>query len=235
MAFDWDLFIASLSADRQWWEGRQIFHTGSCEKDYRDSEEAKLFVETVFKEAKPFDVDAELMKYAIDHVNIHGVYLEMGVCTGRTINLIAVLNPEKTIYGFDSFEGLPEDWDRPDLYIPKGTFHLDWLPPVLPNVTLVKGLFRDTLPVFKEKTLQNRPIAFLHIDCDIYSSTKDVFDLLGDHIVPGTVILFDEFYNYPNAKNHEFKAFQEFLASAKREAIYLAYNQYLEQAVALIK
>jgi hypothetical protein len=37
--------------------------------------------------------------------------MEFGVSRGVTINFLAALNPMKKIYGFDSFEGNPEDWD----------------------------------------------------------------------------------------------------------------------------
>jgi len=108
------------------------------------------------------------------------------------------------------------------------------MPPVLHNVTLVKGMFHETLPQFKTQVLKSDPIAFLHVDCDIYASTKDIFDQLADHIVSGTVIVFDEFSNYPGAEEHEFKAFHEFLERTGKGAVYIAYNQYFEQAVAQI-
>lgn len=50
----------------------------------------------------------------------------------------------------------------------------------------------------------------MHIDCDIYSSTKCAFDTFRDNIKPGTVIVFDELWNYPDYKNHEMKAFAEY-------------------------
>jgi hypothetical protein len=46
----------------------------------------------------------------------------------------------------------------------------------------------------------------------LYSSTKTIFDELADRFVPGTVIVFDEYFNYPNWQQHEYKAFQEFVA-----------------------
>jgi hypothetical protein len=57
---------------------------------------------------------------------------------------------------------------------------------------------------------------------------------LADNIVSGTVIVFDEFYNYPGFEEHEFKAFQEFLDWSGKKPVYLAYNQYFEQAVVQI-
>jgi hypothetical protein len=121
---------------------------------------------------------------------------------GRTISHIAGLT--ERVYGFDSFEGLPEDWRSGFV---KGAFAGD-LPPVPPNAVLIKGWFEKTLPEFLGK--QQGPVAFLHIDCDLYSSTKTIFDLLAPRIVRGTVIVFDEYFNYPGWQQHEHKAFEEF-------------------------
>ncbi len=236
--FDWEQLIITPVANDQWYKGRQVLNFYPCDKDYRDSQAARDVVAKYFQDAKPINTDAGLLKYGSDQVTLDGVYIEMGVCTGRTINFIAALNPEKIVYGFDSFEGLPEAWVREDIHIPKGTFAFkqnDTLPPVLHNVRLVKGMFGDTLPIFKETILNDKPIAFLHIDCDIYSSTKEVFEILGDRIVSGTVIVFDEFYNYPGSENHEFKAFHEFLQKSGKKARYIAFNQYFEQAAVRIE
>lgn len=136
----------------------------------------------------------------------NGLILEFGVYSGSTINHLAALGADK-VFGFDSFDGLPEDW-RPD--IRKGAFRRVDLPPVAQNVELVVGWFENTLPGFLEK--HPGPVALLHVDCDLYSSTKTVFQCLGDRIVPGTVIIFDEYFNYIGWRNHEFKAFAEFIA-----------------------
>ena len=39
-----------------------------------------------------------------------GLFLEFGVYKGTSINFISSLIPDKKIYGFDSFGGLPEEW-----------------------------------------------------------------------------------------------------------------------------
>jgi hypothetical protein len=69
------------------------------------------------------------------------------------------------------------------------------LPHVSSNVTLIKGWFDQTLPPFLEK--HPAPVSFLHVDCDLYSSTKTIFDSLRTRFRPGTVIVFDEYFNYP--------------------------------------
>lgn len=140
-----------------------------------------------------------------------GLLLEFGVYKGSTINRIAAAYRESQIFGFDSFEGLPENWGRTDMIFDKGAFTLEGnLPPVRSNVTLVKGWFNETLPRFLEE--HPGPISLLHIDCDIYSSTKTVFDLTKTRIQDGCVIVFDELINYPGFEEHELKAWQELLA-----------------------
>lgn len=160
---------------------------------------------------------------------VPGLLLEFGVYKGTSINYIARKITGKTIYGFDSFEGLPESWRGG---FPKGTFFVQELPPVEKNVTLIKGLFNDSLPVFLKN--QSGPISFLHIDCDLYSSTTTIFRWLGDHIVDGTIILFDEYFNYPSWKEGEYKAFHEFLSNKNITYEYLCYNSMNQQVAVRI-
>jgi hypothetical protein len=101
------------------------------------------------------------------------------------------------------------------------------------NVELRQGWFSETLPKFLE--LHDEPIAFLHIDCDIYESAAPGLDLLGPKMVDKTIILFDEFYNYPNFRNHELKAFEEFLEKYAFQAEYIAYNAFHEQVAVRIR
>lgn len=231
--FDWSQVLAIPPGTNQT-AGNQILHFKSLNKPFWDNPEAELFVNTYLSEAIPLASDAEVLKFGSDHVELDGLFVELGVCTGKTINFIAALNPHQKIYGFDSFEGLPEDWVRGDKIIAAGTFAFknpDTLPPVLHNVDLIKGWFENTLPEFAKRS---DPIAFLHIDCDIYSSTATAFQALEPHIVPGTIIVFDELYNYPGCESHEFKAFQEFLDRTGLQAKYLAYNIYHEQVAVQI-
>jgi hypothetical protein len=46
---------------------------------------------------------------------------------------------------------------------------------------------------------------------------------LRDRLQPGTLIVFDEYFNYPNWERHEFKAWQEFVARHKITYEYLAF------------
>jgi predicted O-methyltransferase YrrM len=93
-------------------------------------------------------------------------------------------------------------------------------------VILHKGWFSDTLPLFLDEYSES--VRFLHVDCDLYSSTRTIFSALADRLVPGTVIVFDEFFNYPGWQECEYKAFMEFVSTGRRFE-YLAYNCRSEQ------
>lgn len=215
----------------------QILHGNSPNKPYWDSTEGWLFVEKYLKEAAALTSDAEVLRIGSDSVKLKGLFIELGVCTGKTINFIAALNPHQKVYGFDSFKGLPEDWVKGNYTIKKGTFafkNSDDLPSVLHNVELIRGWFKKTLKDFTKAYDSKEPIAFLHIDSDLYSSAATALTILGDRIQPGTILVFDELYNYPGFENHEFKAFQEFLSCYHFKARYLAYNIYHEQVAVQI-
>lgn len=163
----------------------------------------------------------DLLEYALSLVKVDGFYAEFGVFKGETLSFIAN-RIHKVAYGFDSFEGLPDDWF---LGVTKGFFSLQGKLPELnipqQNFRLVKGWFNETLPEFTQQV--EGPAAFLHIDCDLYESTKCILDELGDRIVPGTVIVFDEYLNYPGWQNHEFKAFKEFCEARAIKYRYVAF------------
>lgn len=160
-----------------------------------------------------------IRNFYLNNITADGLFLEFGVFEGDSINLIAKKFQNKTIHGFDSFEGLPEDWGGS--FYDKEYFNLKGnLPKVEKNVVLHKGWFEDTIPEFLKSNKEN--IAFLHIDCDLYSSTKTVFDLVGDKIQKDTIIQFDEFLNTVNWKKHEYKAFSEFVEENNVKFDYLA-------------
>ena len=181
-------------------------------------------IESSFGKATMIRSQQGLLNYALKEVDAKrsGLYLEFGVYQGSTINLIASSTDSK-VHGFDSFEGLPENW-REDF--PKGAFKVAALPAVRQNVVLHKGWFSDTLPEFLKQ--HTEVVSFLHVDCDLYSSTQTVFSALEDRLTPGTVIVFDEYFNYVGWQEGEYKAFMEFTA-AGRSFEYLAYNCRSEQ------
>jgi hypothetical protein len=173
--------------------------------------------------------------YVAQNILPQGYVAEFGVWRGYSINLTANALPSRQVFGFDSFYGLAEDWRGWEFS--KGDFSLDGkLPEVVSNVTLIKGYFQDSLkPWLAENT---ESFAYIHMDCDTYESTSFVLNTIGAHrLVEGTLILFDEYFGYHNWRNHEFKAWQEFVAENKIEYEYLALNhlQVLVRVKALNK
>lgn len=148
-----------------------------------------------------------LSQIKLSRPEFKGWALEFGVATGKTLRLIAEVLP---VIGFDSFEGLPEDW-RTDF--PAGTF-AGVRPDVdVPNATLVEGQFLETVPDYDWPDF----IRLVHIDCDLYSSTKTVLDSLIGQNLKGAYVVFDEFFGYPGCEAHERKAWDEFVESQKIE------------------
>jgi Methyltransferase domain len=162
-----------------------------------------------------FQSAMDLLSYALSRVTFPGIFCEFGVASGKTINHIARASAGNQIHGFDGFVGLPENWRNG---YPAGAF-AQAMPAVEPNVKLHAGQFSETLPQFAASL--NEDVAFLHVDCDLYSSTKDIFANLGSRIKPGTVIVFDEYMNYPGWQYHEWKAFREFISSSNLKYKYI--------------
>jgi hypothetical protein len=140
------------------------------------------------------------------------LYLEFGVWRGKSMQLWSELlrNPASRLHGFDSFEGLPEEWDargvtgRP---FSKGHFSTGGAVPQIsdPRVHFFKGWFEETLPKY---CFVPSPVLVLFLDADLYSPTIYVLNALLPHIMVGTFIYFDEFWDVQN----EQRAFSEFLA-----------------------
>jgi hypothetical protein len=164
---------------------------------------------TVPNFATDYDLHQWVCETQIDpNMDHNGLVLEFGVATGRTLNQFAHWLPHKVVHGFDGFKGLPEDWTS---RMRRGFFARDRLPRVRANCELHVGWFDETLPLFA-KAHSHRPIQLLHVDCDLYSSTVTILSNLKNSIVPGTVIVFDEYINYPGWQQDEFRAWQEHVA-----------------------
>lgn len=145
------------------------------------------------------------LEAALRAVTVPGMFLEFGVATGGTLRIISAAAEGQPVYGFDSFAGLPERW-RPGH--DAGLFAMSELPEV-DGAELVVGLFADVLPGF----LEDHPgqVAFLHLDADLYSSTRTVLEAVGPRLGPGSVVLFDEYFNYPGWQEHEHRAWNEYV------------------------
>jgi len=184
------------------------------------------FIKTYLLNTSSFETKFELLRFALSKIqksNENELFCEFGVFSGKTINFIADNYPNIIVYGFDSFEGIPEKWN----FLEKGYFKVNVLPKVRPNVQLIKGWFNEALPEFLKINKGN--VSFLHIDSDLYSSAKTIFTLMNERIVSGTVIVFDEFFNYPFWEEGEYRAFMEFTKSRNIIFEYIGYCYKGEQ------
>jgi hypothetical protein len=173
----------------------------------------------------------DLLAFALSRAPAQGLVLEFGVEKGASLRHLAA-HTTRIVHGFDSFEGLPGDWGGTKEA--KGAFDLKGrLPQIPPNAKLHIGWFDQTLPAFLATNAE--PCALIHIDCDIYSSTVTIFDALKERIRPGTVIVFDEYFNYPGWRNHEYKAFQEFIARTNHSYSYLGFSAEKGHVATIIK
>jgi O-methyltransferase len=171
-----------------------------------------LFRKIILNEQiKLFENREELYKWVNETLIRNKIidYLEFGVWKGESIQKWSGLNnnAESRFFGFDSFKGLPEDWNKKVL---AGTFDLNGNAPVINDkrVTFVKGLFQNTLRSFLESYAPQYPLV-VHVDSDIYTSALFCLTQL-DHIMkPGTIIIFDEFSDVL----HEFAAFYDYYRS----------------------
>ena len=112
------------------------------------------------------------------------LYLEFGVSSGSSMRYWSELleNPASCLHGFDSFEGLPEDWIGEDK---KGAYSTGGRPPAISDgrVRFFQGLFEETLPGYVWPS--GFEAVIINIDCDLYSSTSFVLKTLEEHIGPG--------------------------------------------------
>lgn len=179
----------------------------------------------------------ELLKRAAAIAPRDGAMLEFGVFQGVSINALAVQFPHREICGFDSFEGLPEPWRRSETSTyDTGHFAVESLPHVPSNVTLVKGFFDASLPAWMAERSEIK-IALIHIDVDLYSSTKFVLNSLDHLIETGCVIVFDELSDwndsgiYPEWRDGEWRALNEWLSETGRRIQVLGRGPRFEAAI----
>ena len=184
------------------------------------------FLQEVFKEREMLSLMGGKLFPLIDSINktkhLTGNAAEVGVYKGGSARLIAYILRDKNIFLFDTFEGMPED-DEMKKEIGAGHsagdfFEEDLFDSVkdylsdLPNCKFFQGYFPDTA-----LDLHDEQFSFVHLDADIYQSTKSGIEFFYPKLVSGGIIFFDD-YNWiacPGVK----KAIDEYF-SDKEDEIY---------------
>jgi O-methyltransferase len=154
-------------------------------------------------------------------------YVELGVSRGLSFQWWVKHNThvDSRFYGFDTFEGLPENW---------GLFEKGSMAANIPVVDgnrheFFKGLFQETLPGFLlSGKIQQEKFKIIHLDADLFSSTLYALTSLHPYLQSGDVLIFDEF----NVPTHEFRAFMDYADSyyIKYEVL-AAVNNYFQVAI----
>ncbi len=142
-------------------------------------------------------------------------FYEFGVWRGAAFRYL--IKTFKKGYGFDTFEGLPEDWHNEKA----GTYSSDGNIPKIKGGKFIVGKFENTLPDFFSET---RPMAsIINFDADLYSSTICALNHAKPVIDKHTILIFDEFIINKNWEKDEYKALEEFCAK----------NQYTYEVLAI--
>ena len=196
-------------------------------------------IEKSFNTFKPYFLKSNFFdsknyqKYIIEKAKENDVennkfYLEFGVYVGTSINYFSKY--VNTIYGFDSFEGIKEDWFGL-INHPKGTLNLNKkLPKLNKNVVPIVGWVQDTVSPFLEK--YKPKINFVNMDMDTYETTKFVLTKIKPYLLKNSIISFDELYNYPGWEVGEYKALKE--TFNENEYKFIAFGIKTQAAIQII-
>ena len=152
-------------------------------------------------------------------------YLEFGVFEGASIRQWSALNQNAgcRFFGFDSFEGLPEDWHSGKR---KGVFSTGGKVPEIsdPRVSFVAGWFQQSLRGFLASYRPQSQLV-IHVDCDLYSSTLYCLTTLDPVISSGTLIVFDDFFD----ALHVYRALTDYCSAYVRRYELIARTPQLGQ------
>ena len=165
------------------------------------------------------DLKKNVLLYLLvnDFIKTDGLWLEFGTGTGISSNHVSHYS-ENIVYSFDSFMPYQNTCNEEQ--------HFKKPEKINKNVEIVEGWFSDTIPSFKISHLKEKEnyISFLHIDCDIYRSTCQIFDELYKYINTGTIIVFGKLINHTNYHLHQLKAFYEFVQRYNIEFQWIGMN-----------
>ena len=165
----------------------------------------KYFKSSIFISTTRLLREYAIKESLVNDKNCENFSLEFGVHKGESVNFFS--KHVQHIYGFDSFEGLKEDWHG-TLDLQKGSFDTgSMMPKTNSNVTLIKGWVQDTVEKFLDE--KKPKINFVHMDLDTYDSSKYVLERIKPYLVKNSIIVFDELYNYPGWDVGEYKALTE--------------------------
>lgn len=179
------------------------------------------------------------------HMNrVHGDYLEFGSGSNvRSFRFALKYNRleefgNRMLYSFDSFEGLPEptgidkhqQWNKGGMAV-----SIDQFRQILSTYGATDGQDYKTIKGFYDQTLSNSDpnkigiskAAFVHIDCDLYESTRLCLDYITDILVNGSVLSFDDWFCFDGDPNRgEQRAFHEWSKANAASMQFIPYSKF---------
>ena len=194
--------------------------------------EAVDYVRPLLSDVLIFTDRLENVEYSVNcalkyKTTMNNLFAEFGVWKGKSLKKISkMIGNDSMCFGFDSFEGLQEDWVGTSMA--KGFFNVNKKTPKIdnPNCKFYVGYFDKTIPDFVNFLDKNQieQILFIHLDSDTYPAANIVLNSLSKFIRKNTIITFDEYLGYPGWKYGEYKAFQEFIRDYNMKYKYLSFS-----------
>lgn len=203
---------------------RTLSELATREPSIASEVDAACHVVSHMKGVRWFSSARETLRFAAAVAPEGGATVELGVHHGVSLRWLSECRGG-VLHGFDSFEGLPDAWAG----VPRGRFTADGQTPLGLACELWVGWFDDQLPRFVAR--HPEPISLLHVDSDLYESAVSGFLHLAPLLVPGTVIVFDEYLGHATWRQDEFRAFAEACARQRWAFEHLAVNPFTGQAV----
>jgi predicted O-methyltransferase YrrM len=189
----------------------------------------ELYTATLNENAvvQPFEDFFNLYQLVLKTRKVPGAIAELGVYRGGSARLIASLKGDKELHLFDTFEGMPEvhadaDHHRTGDFSGSSLEEVKRYLSAYDRISFYKGFFPDSA-----KELAKTPIRFslVHLDADIYESTKAGLEFFYPRTVPGGIIISHDYRSLrcPGVK----RAFDEFFADKPEPVIELWKTQCL--------
>jgi hypothetical protein len=152
---------------------------------------------------------------------------EFGVWMGASLKYL--MRSFELGFGFDTFDGLPENWRS----VSKGSYSSFTRVPEIPNVEFIIGEFKDTLPNFFSS---DRPMAgLINFDADLYSSTLTALMNSTNVIDEKTILVFDELIVNDGWQQDEYRALKEFCSEKSYTYEILAASIFTKQVVCRLR
>lgn len=159
----------------------------------------------------------QLLSCARATAKVRGEIAEVGVYRGGSARLMCEVRANRTLYLFDTFEGLPNT-DQLDSRFAAGQYAASFEEvqsylAKFPSVHIYKGLFPAT-----SSPISDKRFSCVHLDVDLYQPTRDSLEFFYPRVNPGGIFLIHDYLWAEGVR----KAVQEFFATRPEPILELA-------------